>query len=267
MATLEKTSNLSDSHWYTLDGKPAYTIKKAKGDGDRPTTLRDARKHNLLPSVTTIFGVMAKPSLERWKMVKTAEAAIATERDADEPDERYIQRILARSRSETSEAAELGTKVHDALDNALCGRGEVPADVSKYVAPALFLLGGYGIKNLQTEKTVVNKSEGYAGRVDLIAEFNHGSHIVIDFKTRKTQEDTKVVPYEFQAMQIAAYAMAEFGTLENVYGSNLYISTTEIGRVEKVIYEPDQLQAEYKTFLHMNAMWRYIKNYDPRVNS
>ena len=46
MATLEKQSNLSDSHWYTRDGQPAYTIKKKDGS-DRPATLRDARKHNL----------------------------------------------------------------------------------------------------------------------------------------------------------------------------------------------------------------------------
>ena len=35
-------------HWYQQDGSPQYTVK-AKDGSDRPTTLRDARKMNLVP--------------------------------------------------------------------------------------------------------------------------------------------------------------------------------------------------------------------------
>ena len=42
-------------HWYRGDnGQPQYTVK-AKDGSDRPTTLRDARKLNLVPSVTTVM--------------------------------------------------------------------------------------------------------------------------------------------------------------------------------------------------------------------
>ena len=50
------------THWYDQKGAPAYTVK-AKDGSDRPTTLRDARKMNLAPSVTTILKVAAKPAL------------------------------------------------------------------------------------------------------------------------------------------------------------------------------------------------------------
>jgi hypothetical protein len=53
-------------HWYRQDGGPQYTVK-AKDGSDRPTTLRDARKLNLVPSVTTILKIAAKPGLEAWK--------------------------------------------------------------------------------------------------------------------------------------------------------------------------------------------------------
>jgi len=53
-------------HWYTKDGEPAYTIERADGKGFRNTTLRDAKKLGLLPSVTTILGVAAKPGLQNW---------------------------------------------------------------------------------------------------------------------------------------------------------------------------------------------------------
>ena len=54
-------------HWYDRNGTPAYSVI-AKNGVPRPTTLRDARKLNLVPSVTTILNVAAKPALEAWKL-------------------------------------------------------------------------------------------------------------------------------------------------------------------------------------------------------
>ena len=50
------------SHWYTREGAPKYTVE-AKNGNLRNTTLADARKMNLVPSVTTIIGCAAKPGL------------------------------------------------------------------------------------------------------------------------------------------------------------------------------------------------------------
>ena len=55
------------SHWYTREGAPKYTVE-AKNGNLRNTTLADARKMNLVPSVTTIIGCAAKPGLEAWKL-------------------------------------------------------------------------------------------------------------------------------------------------------------------------------------------------------
>lgn len=261
MATLEKQNHLSDSHWYTRDGQPAYTIKKKDG-GDRPATLRDARKHNLLPSVTTIFNIMAKPQLDKWKLGKAVEAALTTSRDEDEPDDRYHARIIERSRSEVTDAAALGTRIHDAIEAAFGGQ-EPPEDLVPYVEPTIRYLNQMNLEDVDLEGVVVNHSEGYAGRVDLRARLN-GLPVIIDFKTRKTKEGEKVTPYEFQPMQIAAYAMAAFGSLESAWGANLYISTTEPERIEVVSYKPNELRLEFEAFRHMCALWRYTKNYDPR---
>ena len=45
-------------HWYTRTGAPMYTVKGANGK-ERNTTLRDARKYDLVPLVTTILNVAA----------------------------------------------------------------------------------------------------------------------------------------------------------------------------------------------------------------
>ena len=44
------------------DGTPAYTIVGKNGK-ERPTTLRDARQHGLLPSVS---GIIRSPQRPRW---------------------------------------------------------------------------------------------------------------------------------------------------------------------------------------------------------
>ena len=43
---------------------------------ERNTTLRDARQHGYVPSVTTIIGMAAKPSLENWKINQALNSAI-----------------------------------------------------------------------------------------------------------------------------------------------------------------------------------------------
>ena len=262
MAILEnKSVTIGGGHWYTRDGVPAYTMKKKDG-GDRLTNLRDARKHHLVPSVTTVFGIMSKPALDRWKTMKTIDAALATPRKDGEDDKDYYDRILLRSNEETSEAADLGTRIHDAIDQSFDGI-PIPEDLMKYVSPTMLYLHDLKLENIVREKVVVNQAEGYGGRVDLLANYGKGN-IIIDFKTRKSKPNQKMLPYDFQPTQIAAYAMAAFGTLDKCWGANLYISTTEEGRIETCVYNPDQLKKEYEIFLSMASLWRYIKGYDPR---
>lgn len=261
MATLEKKQDLADSHWYSRDGVPAYTMLKKDG-GERSTTLRDARKHGLLPSVTTIFNIMAKPGLDRWKLTKAVEASMIVDRDQGEPEDRFIERVIERSREEVTEAADLGTKIHDAIDAAFDGV-EPPDLLKPYVEPTMAYLSTLKLTDIRREDVVVDAAHGYAGRVDLLARFGN-SNIIIDFKTRKTTEGQKVTPYEFQPMQIAAYGMAAFGSLEFTHGANVYISTTEPGRIETAAYNPEQLQKEFDAFKSMCHIWRYLKNYDPR---
>ena len=53
-----KTYLKESGHWYTRSGEPMYTVKANNGQ-QRNTTLRDARKYDLVPSVTTIINVAA----------------------------------------------------------------------------------------------------------------------------------------------------------------------------------------------------------------
>ena len=55
--------------------------------------LRDAKKEGLVPSVTTVLNIVAKPSLEKaWKINKALEASIELQQGEDEPNEEFIYR-------------------------------------------------------------------------------------------------------------------------------------------------------------------------------
>jgi hypothetical protein len=106
------------THWYDRDGKPAYTVK-AKDGSPRPTTLRDARKLALVPSVTTIIKCASAPGLERWKLDQMLHAALTLPRGSTEPEAEWIGRVWADSKETASKAADRGTSIHAAIQGSV----------------------------------------------------------------------------------------------------------------------------------------------------
>ncbi len=70
-----KTVDSESGHWYAADGSPAYRIIGKNGK-ERNTTVKDARERNLVPSVTTVLGLVAKPGLNTWLQQQVLLAAL-----------------------------------------------------------------------------------------------------------------------------------------------------------------------------------------------
>lgn len=262
MAVLTKKS-AEGAHWYTADGAPAYDQPTRDGTGTRRTTIRDAERLSLLPSVTSVLGVMAKPGLDTWKMKKVAEAALANPKTPDESVDYWVARVVEASKGEVQQAADLGSRIHDALDNAIA-TGTYDEELAAYVSPVVAWMAKAGLRVTEREVVLVNASEGYAGRVDALFAYGRSGIGVLDYKTRKTEAGKAVTPYDGQGMQLAAYAAAAYGVeaLPRVLAANVYISTTEPGRVE--VCKHADLPGLYETFRACCAIWRHVKGYDPR---
>jgi hypothetical protein len=270
MAILTK-STFDSSHWYSLDGKPCHTITNAGGDGQRATNLRDARKLNLLPSVTSIIAILDKPQLTRWKMREVAKAALAVPPPQDEePLDRFADRAIDAAMNQVSDAADLGSKIHAAIENLMRGSAEECAeDLRPYVKPVLDWMKKVGVKVTHSEIVLVNAVHGFAGRVDALFTWgtpdspNMG---ILDFKTKRTSPDEKVTAYDEHVLQLAAYAATHYGAdyLDRVVAANLFISSTEPGRLDVVKHDKAKLVEAYECFKQMCAVWRFRKGYDPR---
>jgi hypothetical protein len=186
-------------HWYRKDGNPAYSVIGKNGK-ERPTTLRDARKLGLLPSVTSIIRCAASPGLENWKAQQVLLAALTTDRLPEETEQDYINRIIADSQEQAAKARERGTYIHAVVQGGFEGDPISDDDRIYYESAESELEKACGGKqDWICEKAFAGHL--YGGKVDL-----HTPDFVIDIKT--TDKDLeKIKTWDEHAMQLAAYSV------------------------------------------------------------
>lgn len=249
----------SDAHWYTRQGLPMHTVMGKTTGRPRPTNITDARKLDLLPSVTSITGILRKPALERWKMEQAVLAALTTPRLVAETEDAFVERVLnveKQQEAEAETARNLGTDIHAAIQGMLAGE-QVPDELKVYVEAArteLAKFDGFSRDQCETEKVVIGN--GYAGRTDLIVS-QPEYVLVVDFKTCKTIPKH---PYPENGLQLGAYLGAgEIKPEREWRGANIFISTTEPGKAVTMMHQ--NLPVAYETFLLMLEVWKWLNNF------
>jgi hypothetical protein len=213
----------------------------------------------LYPSVTTILGALAKPELDRWKQQQVLLASLTLPRQEGETDDGFCSRVIEDAFKQVGDAADLGTSVHSALENCLQG---LPWDeaLSVYVTPVQKWVEENNVKFLSHEKRLISEDWGYAGTTDGIIQIAFTPEIgIIDFKTRKSKPGIPMSPWKTEPMQIAAYADAASGGCD--FAVNLYISTTEPGRIEATWYTVDRLEREFSAFVAALKLWRHLNDF------
>jgi len=193
------------SHWYHRDGTPCHEVTAKSTGLPRPTTVKDARKLGLVPSVTNILNMKSKPALNTWLQDNAIRAALATPQNPGEPDEQWHSRIAEEAGRIGKEAAEWGTLLHSHLETYLTtGAMTGPGDILEYLRGAETWLRDNIETTIQAEQSVVGDL-GYAGRLDLYAMLKDGRRAVIDFKSQKLVGKRAPGFYKEWSMQLAAY--------------------------------------------------------------
>jgi hypothetical protein len=235
-------------HWYRRDGSPCYEVPRSKGDGTRPATLADARKLDLVPSVSLILKCAAAPGLEIWKLRKMLEAALTLPKIDGETEADYVSRIIEDSQAEGKKAAERGTELHAAIETAI--RTQVlQTPWEDHILSLITTLNQHGIRlsDARAEHSFACGA-GYGGKVDF-----QNDTLLLDFKS-KERIDPKLKPYDNHLMQCAAYA---YGLGLNRAG-NVFIGI-EDKQVRVFLYEKEDLAEAFAQFSHLLAYWQ-IKN-------
>jgi len=242
-----KQKNSESSHWYTKTGESAYQVEAKNGEM-RATTLRDARKLDLVPSVTTILGVAAKPALNTWLQTQVLLSALTLPREPNEPEKDWLERVMADSKVQGKQAAERGTAIHSVIESYFEQQSlrEWPQYV-KNVEKALF--DTFGSQLWNSEKSFAHEL-GYGGKIDLSAD-----GVVVDYKTKESPLE-KVEPYHEHILQLAAYRHGL--NMPNARCAIVFVNGTT-NEVKLCEIPEEELKDGWECFKHLLSFYQ-IKN-------
>jgi len=251
-------------HAYTHTGEARHTqpTKPGAKKAFRDTNITDCKKQGLIPGVSDQLRILSAPGLERYKMMEVAGVCFDAPPVGNETREEYVAWAVEKSGNDAGKAADLGTLIHAALENYYLGK-PIESDMLDYVTATAEVVSSLGVKVGGAETVLTNPEYGYAGTTDLM--IRHDGLGILDFKSKRTKPGQPIVPTETHPLQIAAYHMACDGEINDAdWGCNVYISTTEPGRVEVVKWDAATLRTSWEAFQHCLALYRWRTGYDAR---
>lgn len=250
---LIKQHSSESTHYYTRSGEPMYTVIGKTTGSPRPTTVRDAKELGLVPSVTTILNIAAKPGLNVWLQEQAILAALTLPRGENEPESAWLKRVVQDSKAQARDAADRGTEIHAAVQAFYEGK-EASAYPIHVQTCTRAIEGHYGAKNWVAERSFAHEL-GFGGKVDL-----HCEDIVIDIKTKDFEDAGKVVPYEENLMQLSAYRVG-LGIPE-ARCANVFISRTNPDVVAVKEWAQEDLARGWSMFTALLSFWQHKNQYE-----
>lgn len=243
-------------HYYTLEGESKHEIVGANGKL-RPTTIADARKLKLVPSVTTVMDVQSKPALINWIQDQLIQAAIAEPFHPDEWEiDRYKKYLINASKQVGKDAAAKGNYIHNVLDQYF-----MDSTVSDIIAQqAIDLIHKtFPLYEWHSEMSFAHES-GFGGRVDLWGKCDN-DYVIVDFKTKDKEDIKAVKAYDDYKMQLAAYQVG-LKLPSDTRRYNLFISTAKGCEGECNLVESDDFKKPWEMFAALLQFWKVKNNYD-----
>ena len=259
MTTVTETKKVIASesgHWYTKSGEPCYEVPRAKGDGMRPTTLRDARKLGLVPSVTSVLQILARPGLDAWKQNNILLSAATAPHDAQTLGaDKWAELVLSDAREQAEKAMQLGTDIHADIEGYL-SFGDTPIEKlhGEFTVSVIEEMISRGmLQNWKSEKSFAHPI-GFGGKIDF-----YNDEWLIDFKTKAFIEEdiSKGLAYPEHVYQLAAY---RYGIQKpHLKCMNIFISTTSPGLFHFHEWTEEEVKNGCAVFLKTLELWKLIK--------
>jgi len=224
-----------------------------KNGKERNTTLRDARTESLVPSVTTVLNVAAKPALTAWLMNQVLMAALTLPKLTEESDDDYCKRVMQDSKEQGKAAANEGTDIHAAIQGYYEGQ-VVRAHEQSVQGCVEALKGHFGYHPWIAERSFGHEL-GFGGKCDLYTTTGDG--IVVDVKSKEFSDPDKVDAYDEHLMQLAAYRVG-LG-VPKARCANVFVSRSVPGLAVVKEWDAADIDRGWKMFTHLLSFWQ-LKN-------
>jgi hypothetical protein len=258
------------AHFYSKTGEPQYTQKILSGPNkgkDRPTNLADARKFDLIPSITTINKVKAERMLTQYREKHLMKACYDYRPKQDEAADDYFDRILRAAREDSMEAAKLGTGYHDAFERMLKGGEWDKAD------PKLVIANEWMQTNIEDviwlEESLVDLEIGVGGKADAFVVMR-GKKTLLDWKTRRFKPIKKEPLwqcnwYKSDCRQLSFYGNCiEKQTGEKIRVANVGMNTRAVSDLSFKLWTRAERSWGLKVVKCVNVLWQHENNFLPQ---
>jgi hypothetical protein len=264
------------SHWYYPDGRPCHAVpNKSKPGTQRNTTLKDARKLGLLPSVTTLLKILDRPGLNNWRCEMAVLAALTLPRKPDEKDDDFARRVATDADTIRDEAADFGKLLHANIEdyakfianpNAIATK---PWDMK--MVPFMNHVEDWFRNNIDfgkpiyAEQVVVNQQLGYAGLRDLKAWHKTHGLCVIDFKSQGVKQGAKINFYPEWVKQLALYDIADDSDGPAKLLS-VVIDSRNPQPLQEKVWSDEEAARSRKAVELIALLWMIERNYVPECS-
>ena len=213
-------------------------------------TLEDGEEERVVPSVTGVLSILAKPRVNAWAMDLMAKRIV----DNYEPgmDLGEVMALVDEAKrahlEESRKATETGSEVHDWIEAFISGSVvELPEDEKARRAVERFMEWWDGIdaEPLLSEEIVAHPELGYAGKIDLL--LNDGT--LVDFKTSRAL-------YREYELQLGGYALALEAWYEVKAERGLLVRLGKDGAFE---VREVELAQPTRLFSHLVEVYHYMR--------
>lgn len=255
------------NHFYDCKGNMRYTYKNDQGV-EKNTTLRQAKKYGWLPSVTTVFKIVDKPALNRWKRQQFLKGILNNQEklDVNNDFDNMINFYSHKSEEESEIAKREGAAIHAAIEEYIKTQ-EPPSATSpafRYIGRInMFLKKNFG-DNFKLVSEHPFAANGYGGTIDMIVIDSAGKAHVCDFKTAKDssfQKWTRAYPEENG--QVASYLYGlNFNKQYNVVSEKNFIIKINRETDDIKAYELNQDEVKRGNDIFKSSLMLYAMSHD-----
>src|SRR4030042_552810 len=233
------------AHCYPQEGNPGHTVIGKNGK-EKNTTIREARELNLVPSVTSILGILAKPHLTAWLQEQAILSALTLPRQEGETEDVFAKRVVEDMSAQSRNAMDLGSTIHRyiadpfvSLDPDIASRG---LTLTEPLLPSRTKMRG--------AFEVPFSADTFGGCIDFVGFFE-GEKIIIDFKTQNAKNG-KIVYWDDWLYQLCGYRLSQ---KENFKIANIVISTTS-PQVDIKVWSEEEVAKGERIFLSCLDIFR-----------
>lgn len=205
---------------------PLYEVKQIVDKKSHYYTI--GKEEKWYPGVTGALSTINKPALVQWS------ANTATSNIKEYLLEHAVNRVLTIEeidraceegrnlyKKKSQEAADIGSRVHKAIDDIITGKeGVVDDEIKPAVQGFLNWKASHSLTIELGDTKIASKVYGYGGSLDFVA-FEGSEPIIFDIKTTKKRKDKDHGIYSEACFQLAAYQRA-FQETYGVECKNVY---------------------------------------------